>query len=230
MENRSPEMLLNSYISTALDCWAFGCLIYYLFTSHRLFELGFIYNNESRDDTHILQMWSLLGPLPEMQKRDWPRYSRYFDDEGCLQNFDVGDDTISYPDLDSLSEEEIIITSSDIADKSATKGETEASSASPSHNTRKENIFDPKLYPNLFRICERKVCDLKDDPQTVEEYIDLYPPLRERWMNQKHPDLGPEESECILDLLQCLLTYDPNQRSTTEQILQHAWIQKFCAL
>ena len=228
-EIRSPEILFDGNISAALDCWALGCLLYNLFTNRPLFELSFIYNKNARDDAHILQMWSLLGPLPELQQRDWPRYSKYFDDKGQLQNFNIDDDTMSYPDLDSLPEKAIVTTTSDISDNCAGKIESGVFSASLSQNKGKENLFDPKLYPILFKICERKDRDAKDDPQTVEEYKNLYPPLRERWMHQKHTDLSSEESEDILDLLQRLLTYDLNQRLTTRQILQHAWIRKFCA-
>ena len=48
-------------------------------------------------------------------------------------------------------------------------------------------------------------------------------------MDEKHPDMQPEESEQVLDLLQGLLTYDPERRLSTKELLQHAWTRNYCA-
>jgi hypothetical protein len=96
IEYRSPEMILDNRISAAQDCQAFACFVYSLLTNRSLLDLIFIYDQNSQNDAHFLQLFSLLGPLPPSIKQSWPRYSVYINDNGHLQKFIVDDATFSY--------------------------------------------------------------------------------------------------------------------------------------
>jgi len=223
-------MILDGHISMAQDCWAFGCLVYNVFTNGYPFDLSYIYNEDSRNDTHLLQLFSLLGPLPAKLKDSWLRYGAYFDNEGQLKKFDVDDDTLSYPELESLPEEDCHGTTSDTMNASLeeTVGET-LSITLPEHLGKSQQVFDCALYPSIVKSFEGKVYNDQDPPESLTEYNTLNPPLRERWLNKKHPDMELEESELALDLLQGLFTYDPDQRLSTKGLLRHAWIRDHCA-
>lgn len=223
-------MILDNHISMAQDCWAFGCLVYNVFTNSYPFDLAYIYNKDSRDDAHLLQLSSLLGPLPAKLKNSWLRYEAYFDDEGQLKKFDVDDDTFSYPELENLPEEDCRGVTSDTMNDSLEEKAGETPSINPlDHLGKSQEFFDSGLYPSIVKTFEGNLGKDQDLPESLAEYNTLNPPLRERWLNEKHPDMELEESELVLDLLQCLLTYDPDERLSTKGLLRHAWIRDYCA-
>ena len=216
-------MIFDRHISMAQDYWAFGCFVYNILTNAYPFELGFIYSKESQNDSHLLQLSSVLGPLPAKLKNKWPRYGTYFDEDGIMKKFIVDDDAIDYSEFDNLPARNSRSTASDTE-------EDEETITPPRHPGKSCEKFNPELYPSIIKLFKPKACEEHDDPQSFAEYTALNPPLREIWLNEKHPDMELEESELVLDLLQNLLTYDPGQRPTTKEILQHAWIRKYCAL
>jgi serine/threonine protein kinase len=198
-------------------------LVYNVLTNSSLFDLAFIYNKDSRDDAHLIQLFSLLGSLPAKLKHSWPRYGVYFDNEGQLKKFDVDDDVFSYTELENLPEDDSRSTTSDTMNNSLQEKADEAPSIAQSDHLRtSQEFFDPELYPSIVKVCERKICKDQDLLESVPESTALNPPLRERWLDEKHPDMQLEESELVLDLLRGLLTYDPDRRLSTKELLQHA--------
>ena len=229
-EIRSPEMIFDGHVSMAQDCWAFGCLVYNVLTNAYPFELLFMYGKESRDDSHLMQLTSVLGPLPAKLKNSWSRYGTYFDENGNMKKFDVDDDAFSYSEFDNLPAEDRRSTASDTENEvHEERHEEDPSVTSLAHLGKPSEYFDPELYPSILKVFKLKARQDHDDPQSITEYNALNPPLRERWLDEKHPDTELEESELVLDLLERLFTYDPGQRLTTKEILQHAWIRNYCA-
>ena len=223
-------MIFDGHVSKGQDCWAFGCLIYNVLTNAYPFELDFIYGKDPRDDAHLMQMSSVLGTLPAKLKNSWSRYGTYFDEDGNLKKFEVDDDAFSYSELDNLPAEDGHSTTSDTDNKALEERVKETPPTTPpSHLGKPPNYLDPELYPSIVKVFERKVRKDQEDPQSIAEYTATHPPLRERWLDEKHPDMELEESKLVLDLLQRLFTYDPSQRLTTKEILQHAWIRNYCA-
>lgn len=220
-------MIFDNHISKAQDSWAFGCFIYDVLTNGLPFDLGFIYSKDSRDDEHLIQLFSLLGPLPAKLKNSWPRYAVYFDNEGRLKKFVEDDDSFSYREFENLPEDDCRSTTSDAIDDGLQQESNEAFPIAPPDHLRTQERFDPEFYPSIIKVCERKVHKVL--PESIAEYTALNPPLRERWLNEKHPDMQPEESELVLELLQGLFTYDPDRRLSTKGLLQHAWIRNYCA-
>ncbi len=220
----SPELIFDHHVSMAQDCWAFGCLVYNVLTNSYPFDLAFIYNQDSRDDAHLIQLFSLLGPLPDELKHRWPRYGVYFDEA------DVDDDTFSYPELDIMPEEDCRNTTSSTMNDGLEKAAGETPFIASQHHPGKPlEFFDPKLYPSIVKLFERGVRKDQDPPESLADFIALNPPLKERWLDRKHPDMELEEAELVLDLLRGLFTYNPARRLSTKKLLQHAWIRNYCA-
>ncbi|KAJ4984062.1 serine/threonine-protein kinase SRPK3 [Stagonosporopsis vannaccii] len=62
----------------------------------------------------------------------------------------------------------------------------------------------------------------KDEDE--EPYV--YDTLEQRFANQKHPDIDEEEADVICRLIRSILVYDPAQRPTAEELLQHPWFSE----
>lgn len=236
IEYRSPELILDNRISTAQDCWAFACFIYSLLTNASLFELSFIYDKNSQNDAHILQLFSLLGPLPSWLKQSWPRHDVYFNNDGQLQKFVVEDDEFSsYPEFEDLPREDDSPRSPDDEDNHhQQKADEEVLPNGPRNRLGKPaEFFDPDLYPSIVTLREctphPKDQEVSADPTSLADFVALNPPLAKKWAREKHPDMQSAESELVLDLLQGLLTYEPDQRLSTKELLNHPWIQRYCA-
>ncbi|KAI9656154.1 MAG: hypothetical protein M1831_004725 [Alyxoria varia] len=230
LEYRSPEMLLDNRISMAQDCWAFACFAYNVLTNTSLFDLACIYDKDSQNDAHLLQLFSLLGPLPARLKQSWPRYDVYFNDNGHLQKFVVDDDAFSYSEFEDLPESDHQSTLEDAESDSHQQQPDEDVPNAPRNRLGKpQEFFDPDLYPSLVTLRERKPRKDEDDPRSLADFVALYPPLLEKWSLEKHPDMQSAESELVLDFLQGLLTYESDRRLSTKDLLQHAWIRTYCA-
>ena len=241
---RSPELLLRKHSSTAQDIWAFGCLVYSLLTNTSLVELFDMGDRNYLDDDHILQMIELLGPLPADLKSAWLRYRNYFD-ENDVQTVFVVDWTPSLGSLDeNLTEEE---------DEEKEKGEHRAESDMNLPDSKAEEeeeeeeaykarwrapesanaVPTQQLYPSLVEVVydsrssHALGSDLGEGSDTHARPVE--PPLRDRWLRDKHPAMAPDEAEAVASLLQQILQYDPADRPTTTDLLRHPWIEKFCA-
>ncbi|KIW11836.1 hypothetical protein PV08_09109 [Exophiala spinifera] len=228
LEYRSPEIILDNRISMAQDCWAFACFAYSLLTNTSLFDLAFLYDENAQNDEHLLQLFSLLGPLPAWLKQSWPRYDVYFNENGQPQKFIVDDDAFSYSELDDLPEEDHQSTPQD-TESDGHQQQLDEVLSNRNRLGKPHEFFDPDLYPSIVTLRERKQRKAREDPRSLADFVALYPPLSEKWSFEKHPDMQSAESELALDFLQGLLTYEPDRRPSTKELLQHAWIRTYCA-
>ena len=62
-----------------------------------------------------------------------------------------------------------------------------------------------------------------------EDRPDLYESLAARFSRTKHPDLGDAEAIAIFLLIRKMLTYDPAERPTAEELLKHPWFVEAAA-
>lgn len=76
---RAPELVFWEPVSSAIDIWAFGCLVYEFITGTRLFAVDLIGDDEQEeaDDHHILDFIDVLGPLPEHLMAKWSRQDKW---------------------------------------------------------------------------------------------------------------------------------------------------------
>lgn len=69
-----------------LDIWSFGCLIFELLTG-RLFNVMWDESEALMNDSHLLELSTLLGELPDELLRHWKMSSRYFTSDRKLFNY-----------------------------------------------------------------------------------------------------------------------------------------------
>lgn len=77
---RAPEIILGTDpVEKGIDIFSVGCLMFECLTGVKLFDLSaWPAGGEEADDTHLLQMFDTLGPLPEELFARWTRRERYF--------------------------------------------------------------------------------------------------------------------------------------------------------
>jgi serine/threonine protein kinase len=213
--------------------------VYSLLTNLSLFELFDMGSRDYLDDDHILQMIELLGPLPADLKSAWLRYRNYFD-ENDIQTVFVVDWAPSLGNLDeSLIEEEEegqygAESDMDLSDSNADEDDEEEACKARRRAPEPANAAPTQqLYPSLVEVVyDGRTSHALDSD--LGEGSDAHtrpaePPLRDRWLRDKHPAMAPEEAEAVASLLQQILQYDPAERPTTTDLLRHPWIEKFCA-
>ncbi|KAK5167389.1 uncharacterized protein LTR77_007088 [Saxophila tyrrhenica] len=96
---RAPEHILHGPVDHSIDIWAFGCLVYEIFTGFQLFAISDFGSTETENnDSHLLEMTDVLGPLPPALYEKWDRRHRYFGPGGEAIRTGVGPDEPSkYP-------------------------------------------------------------------------------------------------------------------------------------
>lgn len=181
----------------------------------------------------MLQLFSLLGPLPTKARHSWSRYNIYFNDSDQLQKFVVDDlDALSAADFEDLPNDDN--DAQDVLKNTEVPGNEHQSIGVlpdiPSHPLgRPQEFFNPHLYPSIIALRERKPHRVQDDPESLADFVAVYPSFSDRWKAEKHSDMKPAEANVVFDFLQSLLTYDADQRPSIKELLQHPWIQKYCA-
>jgi serine/threonine protein kinase len=79
---RSPERIIRSIPTISDDIWASGCLIYRLITGRPIPTMHMLKKREDTEDRYLLNLFSILGPVPLDLLSKWPRSDRYFNAEG----------------------------------------------------------------------------------------------------------------------------------------------------
>lgn len=177
-------------------------------------------------------MIALLGLLPEDLRNAWPRYRKYFDDQDVQTTFEV-DCVPSLGSLDDLAEDGDLDTDkADVMEDNHNNVDegTHYShwNTSPRHTNE---VFTQEHYPSLIEVYQRpssekthpslgQITDTTNGPTS--------PPLRDRWLQDKHPGIASEESEAVADLLYKIVRYEPAERLTAREILRHPRITRFC--
>lgn len=72
---RSPEVVLGNGWYYPADTWSLGCILYEVYTGHKLFDV-------SDDHIHLAQMTSRLGAMPKLFTHDSQNSRRFFDHSG----------------------------------------------------------------------------------------------------------------------------------------------------
>jgi hypothetical protein len=190
-----------------------------------LFNMG---NPEALDDSHVLQLIELLGPLPDKLKHAWLNYDQYFDKHDVQTSFRnewVPEIDFMSSNTPSIDGEDNIIENENSAGEGIEYGfDDEDPMPRPD-----QSPFLAHLVPSIIEIYEHT--GFQDDDDGIGDDSDTYTPdlpLAGRFMRDKHPDMSQGEAEAALDLLQQILRYDPAERPTTTDLLKHPWIVKFC--
>lgn len=77
---RAPELILEMPFDHTTDIWSFGCLLFEPVTGTPMFAVGRAPEIPivTTNDDHLLQMTTILGPLPPDQRSRWRRHDRYY--------------------------------------------------------------------------------------------------------------------------------------------------------
>lgn len=225
---RSPEFLLAKEISKSQDIWSFGCLVYRFLTNTGLIGLINLGNPEALDDSHVLQLIELLGPLPDHLKHAWSNYDQYFDEHDVQTSFR----SKWVPEFDFMSSHTPSVDGEDNGienEKGADQGIEHGFDDEYPMPKPDQSPFPAYLFPSILEIYDSRHF-LDDDDDAGDDSDNYTPdlPLAGRFMRDKHPDMSQGESEAAMDLLQQILRYDPAERPTTTDILRHPWIINFC--
>jgi serine/threonine protein kinase len=228
---RSPELLFHKTVSAAQDVWAFGCLVYLLFTNSSLFQLTSMGTDDDLDDAHILQLIALFGPLAGNLREVWPRCRKYFDDQGVQTTFEVDYDYESiFESLDDFPEEDEDSNSNaeDLTDDDNENHVPEPRSSWPLTGKPPQD-----LYPSLIEVYHGSSTGQGYHGSGPGGEIDpgrpFWPPFSDRWRQDRHPGMASEEAEAVLDLLSQIFRYQPDERPTMRAMLNHPWVAKYCA-
>lgn len=164
-------MIFDNHVSKMQDSWAFGCFLYKVLTNSLPFDLAFIYNKDSRDDEHLIQLFSLLRPLPAKLKNSWPRYGVYFDTEGQLKRFVEDDDKFSYAELENLPEDDCRSITSDAMDNRLPQENDEAFPIALPDHLRTQECFDPEFIHRSSNFASARCVKTKTHPNQLRSTL-----------------------------------------------------------
>jgi serine/threonine protein kinase len=79
---RGPGLIVGSVPTISDDIWAFGCLAFELLTGRCLSMVHRLTKREDTEDQYLLNLFSVIGPVPLDLLSKWPRSDLYFNAEG----------------------------------------------------------------------------------------------------------------------------------------------------
>jgi non-specific serine/threonine protein kinase len=100
---------LNDQLSTGIDVWSWGCLLFYLVTGNDLFYVDHLDGDrfdETTNDQHLIRITETIQPLPNHLFNKWSRRALYYGPDGERLNNDTGTSDIDALSVGSLDTEE----------------------------------------------------------------------------------------------------------------------------
>ena len=188
MALRAPELIFGEKITSSIDIWSFGCLIYEFQTGTPLFCVAKYGDDEDdeTDDDHSLELNDVLNPLPDSWlKEKWPRANKYFG-----------------PNRERLF----------LANDAGDRGDDEAGK---SLETQGDEVSS-------------EVVD-EDYESYKAEYGDgpwINSPLEVLFKQNKPEDIDEEEADVVTSLIRTILKYEPSERPSAAELLEHPWFQE----
>ena len=214
----APEVLFGWDVTVCSDIWAIGCLIYEMHSGTPLFYLAI----ENPPLEAVSQIIEVLGELPHLWKSVQFNEDGYLERDGCENPVDLSTQYQSFP-LDvmvkDIEAERISLPTIDIqvmGGKASSKAwkDKPASSEIRAHIKNNPNLFW-KPFPSA-RFAAIDLTEQSDCQRDIEDEISKnMMPL---------PKISAKESASLADLLSKILRYEPQQRSSLEDIIQHPWL------
>ncbi|KAI9795105.1 MAG: hypothetical protein M1816_000127 [Peltula sp. TS41687] len=204
---RAPEIILGGPCNEKIDIWSFGCLLYELLVGTPVFQ--FLYPGvKDMDGEHLTEMAQMgLGPLPKRLLSKWPRSAKYFDVDGELiikeypftpmSTFEERDDVVR-EDTDIIK---------------ATRGQ---------HSGMEAEAHPEGWSSDGYVVGNREAIEGQgpelEDPANQEVWD-----LEARFKRFKPSEMDDEEAAVVFSLMRKALAYDPDERPTASELLQHPW-------
>ncbi|CRG86382.1 hypothetical protein PISL3812_03388 [Talaromyces islandicus] len=206
---RAPELIFEESFGSSIDIWSFGCLIYELLTGVQLFNvypIGSDYKDQD-DDDHLLDLNDVIEPLPDSWLSKWPRAYKYFGPNG--------ERLVPEIDEDEEDMEEYFKFAND--DDMESDGEYGRDEDYPDHmadgSVEDENAEEYDQIPVVNG-------GLADQPPMITNES-----LEVQFDKKKPDDIDSEEAKVITELIRKILRYEPSERPTAAELLQHRWFQ-----
>lgn len=142
-----------------LDVWSVGCLVFELVTGRPLFCVPWSDGQNETDDDQLLQLSSILGPLPDSLFSRWKRSSLYFrydakDGSRTLYNNQIGEADSDDP---SKGIEPLVIplnSMEDMFDKAAPEVACSSEAQQIKQLVRRILQYDPAQRPTMADILQ----------------------------------------------------------------------------
>ncbi|KAI9830155.1 MAG: hypothetical protein M1819_005832 [Sarea resinae] len=206
---RAPELIFDETPSgPSIDIWSFGCLIYEFLVGQPLFMVWCMGDDEKdeADDGHLQDLNDILEPLPDAWMSKWPRSHHYFgpNRERIIPplplNPKVDENVVKRDEKDGDT-----VPDSDMSDVDSVGSGADTEEG-------KEEGGD-----------ENDTGEDKDDdfkPKWVNDSLEVL------FEQNKPDDIDTEEAKVITELIRSILQFEPSQRPSAEELLQHPWFNK----
>lgn len=194
---RAPELILGERLTTAVDIWSFGCLVFELLTGAPLFQVEGLDGDqfdETENDGHLVQITETIQPLTQSLFDRWPRASTYY-----------GDDR----------EGPLIYEDADLTD-TATDSEDKCESAGKEVDEEDMDLSDQGSGDSGL---EGQV------PLAYLSHIRLKS-LEEKFADKKPADIDVREEEEVISLMRLALQPDVASRASATHLLQQPWFSE----
>jgi hypothetical protein len=153
--------------------------------------------DESADDDHLIELNDVLEPLPGFWlKEKWPRAAKFFGPNRERLN-PYSEEDAEMEVMDDTSIEEM--------DNADSKELEEA------HQEEEEE--------------EEEEEERDDGDDKMEDGIWINDPLEKLFEKNKPADIDEAEAEVVTALIRQILKYEPSQRPSALELLQHPWFR-----
>ncbi|PGG97446.1 CMGC protein kinase [Helicocarpus griseus UAMH5409] len=203
---RAPELIFNEPFGLPIDIWSFGCLIYELLTVLQLFEVWMmgLETQEEADDDHLLSLNDILEPLPDSWLEKWPR-----------PHLHIGPSRERLPPPEEEDSEMDEVYGSGDEENDGQGGSDDDGLAVAGKGDR---IGNSRASPEADNTVP--YMDVDGPPPFVSESLEVL------FDKNKPEDMFADEAGVVTSLMRQILRYDPSERPTAAQLLEHQWFRE----
>ncbi|QKX57219.1 uncharacterized protein TRUGW13939_04327 [Talaromyces rugulosus] len=154
------------------------------------------------DDDHLLELNDVIEPLPDLWLSKWPRAHKYFGPNR---------ERLVPEDEDENMEEDFKFANDDDFDEEYGNDETYA-----------DHMTDELAEGENLEYDKISIVDLglaNEPPMITNDSLEVQ-------FNKKKPDdIDSEEAKVVTELIRKILRYEPSERPTAADLLQHSWFK-----
>ncbi|KAF5002751.1 hypothetical protein FGRMN_148 [Fusarium graminum] len=194
---RAPEAIFNDLLGRGIDIWSLGCIIFEMIIGRPLFVGVQSLEGKSYDETsNDEHLIQIWEVIGPLPKPLLEKWRRA--DQYFSSNGERLQASGPGEDYDSQDGSSQGHIDSDLGADLESTGESEGQPSTPT----------------------------SADGDIPLAYLGSFGPLEEQFNAEKPSDIEEAETKDILDLLRWIFQYDPAQRPTTKDLLQHPWFSK----
>ena len=162
-------------------------------------------SQEEADDDHLMELNDILEPLPDSWLEKWPRSHLYFGPNRERLN------PRAEKDIDVSGDNE---QNAEHLETSGPGSDNEDGDVTPFEGDR-DDANNGDDFPEV----DDPYSDFETDGPFINE------PLEVLFEKNKPGDISTAEAQVITSLIRQILQYDPSDRPTATQLLEHEWFE-----